>query len=114
MDWRGWRDRARAPMDETRAWTCLGMNLGVAPGLGTALAGQFATGAAQALLAMTGAAMSLRWIVLFVEEWARIGEYPWYGGEHLALGLTGVGLFALAWLWSLATSLLLVRAARRR
>ena len=55
-----WRDRARAPMDETRAWTCLGMNV-AQPGLGTALAGRFVEGALQAALSVAGALVCLRY-----------------------------------------------------
>jgi hypothetical protein len=110
--WREWRARALAPVDETRAWACLGMNAAM-PGLGSALAGRFAAGAAQALLALAGAGACLWWIVLFVDEWRRLGHYPWGGGEHLVLGLLGIGLFAAGWLWSLATSAAVIRAARR-
>jgi hypothetical protein len=113
LAWREWRGRALAPVDETRAWTCLGMNLAVLPGLGTALAGRFVAGAAQAVLALAGAGVCLRWLVLFVREWARDGAYPWGGGENLGLGVAGVGLFAAGWLWSLASSVAILGGARR-
>ena len=101
-------------MDETRAWTCLGMNLGVLPGLGTTLAGRFVEGALQAALALAGTLACLRWIFLFLAEWSRTGEYPWGGGEDLSLGLAGVGLFAAGWLWSLATSVAIIHKQRSR
>ena len=111
--WREWRERARAPMDETRAWTCLGMNL-AQPGLGTALAGRFVEGALQAVLAVAGALVLLRWFFLFLDEWKHLGHYPWGGGEDLMLWLTGIALFAAGWVWSLVTGLAMVRKHRSR
>ena len=111
--WREWRDRARAPMDETRAWTCLGMNV-AQPGLGTALAGRFVEGALQAALSVAGGLVLLRWFFLFLAEWKSLGHYPWGGGEDVGLWLAGSGLFAFGWLWSLATGFALVRAQRAR
>ena len=98
-------------MDETRAWTCLGMNV-AQPGLGTALAGRFVEGALQAALSVAGALACLRWLFLVLGEWSRSGEYPWGGGEDLEVGLAGIGLFAFGWLWSLATGVMLVRKYR--
>jgi hypothetical protein len=114
VDWREWRARALAPVDEDRAWTCLTVNLAGLPGLGTAMAGRFVEGGLQAALALAGALVCLRWILLFLGEWSRRGEYPWGGGEHLALGVAGIALFAAGWLWALGSSVSFLRAARRR
>lgn len=109
--WREWRDGARAPMDRDRAWTCLGMNLAVLPGLGTAMAGRLVEGALQAALALAGAIVLVCWFFLFLGEWSRLGHYPWGGGEDLEVWLAGIGLFAFGWLWALMTSLGLLRSA---
>ena len=98
-------------MDETRAWTCLGMNV-AQPGLGTALAGRFVEGVLQAALAIAGGLVLLRWFFLFLDEWSRLGHYPWGGGEDVELWVTGIGLFAFGWLWALASSVAMVRAQR--
>lgn len=108
-----WRELARGPIDPTRAWALLAVNLTVLPGLGSALAGRVLAGAAQAVLALAGAGLCLWWLILFVGEWSRIGEYPWGGGSDLQIGLAGVALFAAGWLWSLASSVAVLRAAPR-
>jgi hypothetical protein len=109
---RRWRDLARGPLDPTRAWALLAVNLTVLPGLGSALAGRKISGIAQAALALAGAGLCAWWLVLFIGEWSRTGEYPWGGGGDLELGLFGVALFAAGWLWSLATSAVIIRSLR--
>ena len=109
----GWRELARGPIDPTRAWALLAVNLTVLPGLGSALAGRVLAGAVQAVLALAGAGLCLWWLVLFVGEWSRTGEYPWGGGSDLEIGLAGIALFAAGWLWSLATSAAVVRSSRK-
>ena len=88
-------------------------NLVVLPGLGTFLAGRRLAGVLQALLALIGMMLSLAWFFSWVDRWLRSGEFPWDGGPYLRLGLIGVGLFALAWVGALVTSLAILRAARR-
>lgn len=82
------------------------------PGLGSLLARRRVAGATQAAVAVLGAAMSLWWLVLLSRQWAEDGYFPWDGGDHFGLGIGGVLVFAAAWLWSLGTSLGVVRAAR--
>jgi dethiobiotin synthetase len=69
---------------------------------------------AQVGIAVTGAALSLWWFLLLLRQWSSDGDFPWDGGERLALGIAGVVVFAVAWLWSLGTSLAAVRAANSR
>jgi dethiobiotin synthetase len=103
---------ARGPIDETRAWTSLSLNLLVLPGLGSFLVGRRIAGVAQALVALSGAAMSLWWLILLSAQWARNGDFPIDGGDDFRVGVIGVIVFAAAWLWSLATGLAAVREAR--
>ena len=107
-----WRELAAGPIDATRAWALLAINLTVLPGLGSALAGRVAAGVLQAVLALAGAGLCLWWLVLFGREWSLTGEYPWGGGGDLEIGLWGVGLFAAGWLWALATSVAVIRSVR--
>jgi uncharacterized membrane protein len=88
-----------------RAWTLLVTNLLVLPGLGTFLAGRKAVGALQMTLAIGGFALTLVWIVAWGMAWVRLGEMPDGLGPKAALGLSGIGLFAAAWVCSLASSL---------
>ena len=70
-------------------------------------------GAAQALLAGLGAGMSLWWLMLLARQWAQEGYFPFDGGDDFRIGVSGVCVFAAAWLWSLATSLSVLRSIRR-
>jgi hypothetical protein len=88
------------------------MNLVVLPGLGSFLARRRIAGAAQAMLAGTGAGMSLWWLVLLARQWADDGYFPIDGGNDFRIGVTGVLVFAVAWVWSLVTSLSVLHAAR--
>jgi hypothetical protein len=100
-------------VDETLAWSCLATNLLVLPGLGSLVARRRVEGLGQAVLALGGTALALYWLVSFGREWMRTEELPTDGGPDFAYGLLGVAVFAVGWLWSLVTSLLVVRAVRR-
>jgi hypothetical protein len=90
------------------------MNLMVLPGLGSFLVRRRIAGAAQAMLASIGAGMSLWWLILLARQWAEDGYFPIDGGDSFRIGVTGVLVFAVAWVWSLGTSLAVLRAAKRR
>ncbi len=109
-----WRDWARGPLDETRAWTSLSMNLLVLPGLGSFLVGRRITGVAQAVLASIGAGMSAWWLILLARQWTQESYFPIDGGDDFRIGVFGVLVFAVAWVWSLVTSLTVVHEARQR
>jgi hypothetical protein len=94
------RDRARA---------ALTVNLFVLPGLGSLLMGRRA-GWLQAPLALGGMALSVRWLALVLRDWWRAGALP-ASVPYAGLLLEGAGLFALAWLWALATSRAILRRA---
>ena len=85
----------------------------VLPGLGSFLARRRIAGALQAAIAGTGAALSVWWLFLLARQWAEDGYFPIDGGDHFRFGIIGVLVFAVAWVWSLATSVSVIRAARR-
>lgn len=85
----------------------------VLPGLGSFLARRRIAGALQAALAGMGAGLSVWWLFLLARQWAEEGYFPIDGGEDFRIGIVGVLIFAVAWVWSLATSLSVLRAARR-
>lgn len=89
------------------------MNLVVLPGLGSLLARRRIAGAAQAMLAGIGAALSLWWLILLARQWTRESYFPIDGGDDFRIGVIGVLIFAVAWVWSLATSLSVLRAVER-
>ena len=99
------------PPDQTAARNCLFTNLLVLPGLGSILAGRL-VGWLQAPLALTGFVLTNVWVVLFAVAWFQTGEIPQNGGPHIWLGLLGVTLFAVTWVWSLITGLSMLRKSR--
>jgi len=78
------------------------------------MAGRLIAGIGQLLLAVTGFAMVVAWFVTVVIQF-----YSLIGGGNTNprsvawLGLAGFGVFVLAWLWALVTSLSLLREASR-
>jgi hypothetical protein len=104
---------AHRRLDETLAWSALATNLLVLPGLGSMMARHRAAGILQAALALGGTGLAVYWLVSFLRLWSAEGVFPMDGGEDFALGLAGVGIFGVGWVWSLATSLLVLREVRR-
>jgi hypothetical protein len=113
----------RRPLSRQTAWGCLTTNLAL-PGFGSLVAGRV-SGYAQAALALGGEALTLaygaRCMVWFGRNWARL-QAPdadffavfwdiWVAGGFRWAAL-GIALFALGWLWALATSLSLLDAAK--
>jgi dethiobiotin synthetase len=90
----------------------MAMNLLVLPGLGSLLARRRTAGLGQVAVALAGASLSLWWFAQLLRQWAEDGSIPGDGGEHFAVGIAGVLVFGVAWLWSLGTSLVVVRTAR--
>ncbi len=112
----------RRPLSRQTAWGCLTTNL-VMPGAGSLAAGR-ASGYAQMVLAIGGTAVTIlfgvRFIWWFLSNWSRLhspdadpvatlGEIL----QALKWPALGFGLFFLAWLWALATSLGIVIGARK-
>jgi 4a-hydroxytetrahydrobiopterin dehydratase len=88
------------------------MNLLATPGLGSLMAGRWVAGTGQLLLSLLGFVLILIWFVKII--------VPYYGqmfGDHPApevnwkLLIDGAILFAVAWVWSLFTSISLMHAA---
>ena len=103
----------RKSLDRNKATAYFGANLGL-PGLGSIMAGRRITGILQLLIALTGFAMTLVFAVWFIKTWRANHELPmmtiWRTGEHPAgllksvlIGLAGMGVFGIAWIWSAIT-----------
>jgi len=111
----------RQPLSRQTAWGCLTTNLAL-PGFGSLVAG-YVAGYAQAALGIGGLILTtvfgLRFIAWYIANWSRF-----YGAHAepfaafsdmwpvLRWALLGIGLFIVALLWSLATSLEIIRAAK--
>ena len=105
------KGRGGGLMDEARAWAWLMTNLLVLPGLGSLLAGR-RVGWIQAALALVGFALSALWLVWFAAVFFREGGFPLDGGPYLPVGLAGVLLFTMSWIWGLVTGLDILRESR--
>jgi hypothetical protein len=103
---------AAKPVNRTTARNSFLINQLATPGLGSLLAGRYLTGAGQLLLAVSGFILVVVWFVLMaiqmyqqIDGQTRQGSFGW-------VGELGALIFAAAWLWSLTTSLSLLRQAR--
>ena len=94
----------------TRAWTYLGINLFATPGLGSFMGGRKLAGAGQLCFSVAGFLLIVAW--MFKTSFSAVSAEMdgtdavpvpaiWWKG--------GVLLFGIAWLWSLVTSISLVR-----
>jgi hypothetical protein len=104
---------AARPLDETLAWGCLAANLIGVPGVGTAMAGRRTEGLGQVILAV-GGGIPLTWFLLaYVAAVLRTQALPPDDGPDVRALVLGLGLFLAGWLWSLVSSVSIVREARR-
>ena len=103
----------RAPLSPARARNCALMNQFATPGLGSLMARRIAAGTGQLLVFLAG-------FILFVAFF--LDEFRQYYGMmfsddpiHLRYGLlwSGIATCAASWLWSLVTSISLIREANR-
>ncbi len=103
----------RKPLNRARARNATLLNLLAAPGLGSLLARRWLAGAAQLLLTLVGFVIFMVWFVREMIQYYGLIN----GNEPLRpigwIGATGAALVVLAWLWSAATSLSLLREASR-
>ena len=100
-------DKAR---QTARSW--LLTNLLVLPGMGSVMGGR-RIGYLQAALAISGMILSLMFAVSMLREWWVLRELPELDQRGLVMGLGGITLFGLGWLWGLATGLNLLREAEK-
>jgi len=94
------------------AWGCVMSNL-VLPGVGTFVAGRRVEGLLQLVISQTGFALSVVWAVLFVRDWIHQGSLPEDVASGLWLGVAGVALFLLGWIWSAGSSVVILRDSRK-
>ena len=91
----------------------LGANLGL-PGLGSIMAGRRIVGTLQLLLSLVGFGLTLVFAAWFLKTWKtnhelpmitiqRTGELPAGLLRNVLIGLAGMVVFGMAWLWSAFT-----------
>jgi hypothetical protein len=116
-----------APPDRQAAWACTLANLLALPGLGSLSVGR-RVGWVQAALALVGFALTIGGLLRTLLDWVTNAEE--WGANLLApdlsytifmikptaalfVGLAGLAISFGAWFWGLATSLQVLREARR-
>jgi len=105
---------AEKPSSSSMGLTALAINLGATPGLGSFVAGHRVVGLFQMGLAVSGFIAILAWFwELLRGAWESVqagGSISWPPAQAL---IVGCALFAGAWLWSLVTSLQILRDLRK-
>lgn len=103
---------AGQPLNRTTARNSFLVNQFATPGLGSLMARRYVAGSGQLLLSVAGFGFVVAWFVTVMSRlYQQVeGEAPASSGGWL--GAVGALLFAAAWLWSLVTSLSLMREAR--
>jgi len=101
---------ARENISRPKARNAALMNLLATPGLGSLMAGRLFAGMGQLALSVSGFVLVLVW---FMQEMVPYYSLMFSDEPQHAVGFKmlklGAGLFALAWLWSLVTSVSLFR-----
>lgn len=100
--------------NRSSGWTALAINLGATPGLGSYLAGHRLVGVFQMGLSVSGFIVIMAWFwELARGAWESLqagDSVVWPSSRGLVLGLS---LFSAAWVWSLVTSVQIIRALRK-
>lgn len=102
----------RGPLSRSAARNAALLNQCATPGLGSLMAGRRVAGAGQLVLAVAGFGLFFAWfLMLALQRYNELfNDAP---PKSVAwLGEAGAGLFIAAWVWSLVTSLSLLRQAR--
>jgi hypothetical protein len=105
-----WTDR---PLSRARVWTCVLTNLCATPGLGSLMGRRVFAGIGQLLFALAGFVLLVGWMFelfhrVFLQQ---LGE-PVPPNTSGWMWKWGLLLFGAGWLWSLVTSISLLRQAK--
>ncbi len=94
-----------------RARNALLMNLLATPGLGSLMASRWLEGAGQMVIFLAGFGLFCFWFLETMANYYRVAvsENPPPVGNYGRFAIAGVVLCVIAWLWSLATSVSLMR-----
>lgn len=103
---------SHAPLSPARARNCLLMNQFATPGLGSLMGRRFIAGSGQLLMAVAGFGLFCAWFFNVLREFYGLLSSDIEPKLRPWLALSGIGLFAMAWLWALVTSFSLLREAK--
>lgn len=108
------RRQPRKPLNRATARNSALLNQLATPGLGSLMAGRITAGIGQLLLAVAGFGMVVAWFVtVIIQFYGLIGGGDANPRSVSWLGLAGFGVFGLAWLWALVTTVGILREGRR-
>ena len=105
---------AKKPLNRTTARNSFLINQFATPGLGSLMAGRWVEGIGQVILAVIGFCLVVAWFVSVMVQFFQQLDSEGSTKSVAWLGETGALFFGAAWLWSLVTSLSLLREARER
>ena len=100
------------PLNRTAARNCALINQLATPGLGSLMAGRYVAGTGQILVALLGFGLVVAWFVALMAQMYQEMDNNMPPKSVAWLGELGGLIFVAAWLWSLITSLSLLREAR--
>ena len=103
----------RAPLSPARARNCALLNQFATPGLGSLMAGRVFAGAGQLGIFLVGFVLFLIWFVGVVRHFYSLMFTDAEPHPRHWLAFAGISWCAVAWLWSLVTSLSIIREGRR-
>ena len=105
--------RTARPLSRARAWTCVLTNQCATPGLGSLMARRVFAGIGQLLLALAGFVLIVGWMFeLFRRVFLQQLGDPVPPDSSGWMWKWGLLFFVASWLWSLVTSLSLLRQAK--
>jgi hypothetical protein len=118
-------EKTPARISRQTAWGCFTTNLAT-PGFGSLVAGRKVEGYLQAAIGIIGFGVTIvlggRFFYWFITNHSRLYGTPdpdpvgvflevW---SMVRLPLAGIGIYAVAWIWALATSLMVLRGAPKK
>jgi hypothetical protein len=80
--------------------------------LGSILGGSRLSGVLQILSSLGGFVLTMLWAASWIGKAVADGALPVDLGPDIARGAVGILLFAVSWLWGVASGVVLVRQAR--
>jgi len=94
------------------ARNCFLLNQFATPGLGSLAGGRYLSGMGQLALAIIGFAFVMLWFALTMKEYYNLATGNEPAISYAKYFFAGAAIFAASWLWSLVTSLSLLRQAK--
>ena len=100
------------PLSPTKARNCVLINQLATPGLGSLMAGRWAAGTGQLLLAVAGFVMMIGWFALVAINTYNLAVNDAEPKPAAWLGEAGGLTFLVSWLWALVTSFQILRSTK--